>query len=161
MHRLTFGTVTIQAKGFYYVGHLVDEAGQDERILQQRRHYVYRLNPTLLPLFGRTQYTLNEWQARLQLGKNGIAKWLQLWIESHAEQYPTSVEVIKQRSGSVRSSKKNFYRYLKEAFFALRAAGIITAWEIDPNGIVHISRTPSASQAKHIRKRGRPRLNGT
>ena len=40
---------------------------------------------------------------------------------------------------------------LKQALADLQDVGIINAWKIDDGDLVHISRDPSDSQAKHIR----------
>jgi hypothetical protein len=151
MHRLSFGTLSIDAKGIHYIGHLVDEAEQDERLPTHKRHWVFRLNPRLVPIFARTLYTLNDWQKRLALSKKDLAKWLQLVIESHAQHFPTSVAWYRERSGSQRSELRKFRFSLKQALADLQDVGIITTWKIDDGDLVHISRDPSDSQAKHIR----------
>ena len=100
MHRLSFGTLSIDAKGIHYIGHLVEKAVQDERLPTHKRHWAFQLNPDLVPMFARTLYTLNDWEKRLALGQKDLAKWLQLVIESHAQHFPTSVEWYRERSGS-------------------------------------------------------------
>jgi len=43
----------------------------------------------------------------------------------------------------------------------LKMVGIITAWRIDEADLVHIERTPSDSQQKHLAKKARkPRRQG-
>lgn len=151
MHRLLAGTVEIRANGIYYAGHLVDDIAQDEREPEHKRHWVYRINPKMAALFARNQFTLNNFEARQQLGQKYLAKWLQLWIESNAQQYPTGVETIRDRSGSQTSALKHFRAALKRALTDLQAVGIITGWEIDAGDLAHIARKPTGTQAKHIR----------
>ena len=151
MHRLSFGTLSIDAKGIHYIGHLVEKAVQDERLPTNKRHWAFQLNPDLVPMFARTLYTLNDWEKRLALGQKDLAKWLQLVIESHAQHFPTRVEWYRERSGSRRAALRMFRHSLKKALADLQDVGIINAWKIDDDDLVHISRDPSDSQAKHIR----------
>jgi hypothetical protein len=151
MDRLKFGTIHIKANGIYYIGNLVEKAFQDERLPTHKRHWAFQLNPDLVPMFARTLYTLNDWEKRLALGKKALAKWLQLVIESHAQHFPTSVEWYCNRSGSKNTSLRDFRRSIKQALADLQEVGVISVWKIDDGDLVHISRSPSDSQAKHIR----------
>ena len=160
MDRLKFGTIHIKANGIYYIGNLVEKALQDERLPTHKRHWAFQLNPDLVPLFARTLYTLNDWERRLALGKKALAKWLQLVIESHAQHFPTRVEWYRERSGSQRSELRKFRFSLRQALADLQDVGIINAWKIDDGDLVHISRDPSASQAKHIRTKKKKKQAG-
>jgi hypothetical protein len=153
MKRLIEGTVTIKAKGVEYFGHLIDDALQDCREPIHKRHWAYRLNPRLVTLFMPTRYTLNNWQTRQELSQKDLARWLQLWLESHAQNFATGVETIRERCGSRNASLRDFKRSLKNALDDLRAAGVIHNWAIDASDLVHIDRTPSGSQLGHVRKK--------
>jgi hypothetical protein len=96
---------------------------------------------------------LNNWENRLALGQKDLAKWLQLWIEGNAQQFATSVETIRERCGSRRADLRKFRFSLRQALADLEAVGIINGWKIDEADNVRIDRTPSGSQAKHIRKK--------
>jgi len=153
MDRLVTGTVTIKANGLDYIGHLVDDALQDTRDPVHKRHWAYRLNPRLVTLFAPNRYTLNNWQTRQQLGQKDLARWLQLWLESHAQNFATRVEVIRERCGSMNKDLRFFRRRLREALDDLKTAGVIHNWAIDAGDLVHIDRTPSDSQLGHVRKK--------
>ena len=153
MKRLIEGTVTIKAKGLEYFGHLIDDALQDSREPIHKRHWAYRLNPRLVTLFMPTRYTLNNWQTRQELSQKDLARWLQLWLESHAQNFATRVEVIHDRCGSMNKDLRFFRRRLREALDDLKDAGVIQNWAIDAGDLVHIDRTPSDSQLGHIRKK--------
>src|SRR5271169_3640064 len=153
MDRLVSGTVTIRANGIEYIGHLVDDALQDTREPVHKRHWAYRLNPRLVTLFAPNRYTLNNWQTRQQLGQKDLARWLQLWLESHAQNFATRVEVIRERCGSMNKDLRFFRRRLREALDDLKTAGVIHNWAIDAGDLVHIDRTPSDSQLGHVRKK--------
>lgn len=153
MDRLVTGTVTIRANGLEYFGHLVDDALQDTREPVHKRHWAYRLNPRLVTLFAPNRYTLNNWQTRQMLGQKELARWLQLWLESHAENFATGVATIRTRCGSTNGSLRSFRQQLREALDGLRDAGVIHNWAIDTGDLVHIDRTPSDSQIAHVLKK--------
>ena len=153
MDRLVSGTVTIRANGIEYIGHLVDDALQDTREPVHKRHWVYRLNPRLVTLFAPNRYTLNNWQTRQQLGQKDLARWLQLWLESHAQNFATGVETIRERCGSRTASLPRFRAALRVALNSLQEAGVIHNWAINSADLVHIDRTPSDSQLGHVRKK--------
>ncbi len=153
MDRLVTGTVNIRANGFDYIGHLIDDALQDDREPVHKRHWAYRLNPRLVTLFAPNRYTLNNWESRQQLRQKDLARWLQLWLESHAQNFATRVETIRDRCGSQRADLRKFRFSLKQALDDLKDAGVIHNWSIDRGDLVHIERTPSDSQLGHVRKR--------
>jgi hypothetical protein len=152
MDRLVTGTVTIRSNGIEYIGHLVDDAIQDTREPVHKRHWAYRLNPRLVTLFAPNRYTLNNWQTRQQLSQKDLARWLQLWLESHAQNFATGVDTIRSRCGSQRADLRKFRFSLKQALDDLKEAGVIHNWAIDAGDLVHIDRTPSDSQRGHVRK---------
>jgi TrfA protein len=153
MDRLVSGTVTIRANGFEYIGHLVDDALQDTREPVHKRHWAYRLNPRLVTLFAPNRYTLNNWETRQRLSQKDLARWLQLWLESNAQNFATGVDTIRTRCGSQRADLRKFRFSLKQALEDLKEAGVIHHWAIDASDLVHIERTPSDSQLGHIRKK--------
>jgi hypothetical protein len=153
MKRLIEGTVTIKSKGVEYFGHLIDDALQDSREPIHKRHWAYRLNPRLVSLFAPNQYTLNNWRTRQELRQKDLARWLQLWLESHAQNFATSVDVIRERCGSQRAELRKFRFSIKQALDDLKLAGVIHTWTIDRGDLVHIDRTPSSSQLGHMRRK--------
>jgi len=157
--RLVRGTVRLTLPNVpRYEGHLLDDAStpQDQAVLpQHRRHLAYRLNPKFARFFGQQEITLTDWQDRLKISGRGseLAKWLQLHIESHAEQYAMKVETIRDRCGSQTKELKHFRATLRQALDLLKDAALITEWSIDVGDLVHIERTPSPAQVKHITKK--------
>src|SRR5208282_6225742 len=55
-----------------------------------------RLNPRLVALFAPNRFTLNNWETRQQLGQKDLARWLQLWLESNAQNFATRVAFLQQ-----------------------------------------------------------------
>jgi hypothetical protein len=157
--RLVRGTVRLTTPNVRYEGHLLDDASTplDQATLPQfRRHLAYRLNPKFARLYADSAYTLFDLQERVKLKGRGseLAKWLHLWIIGNATQYQHKVETIRQLCGSQDKVIRSFRQKLRQALDLLKAGGIITAWQIDPESdLVTIERTPSESQQKHIAKK--------
>lgn len=167
--RLVRGSVRLTLpRALRYEGHLVDDActPQDQATLpQHRRHLAYRLNPKLARFFEEDKITLIDWKQRKKLKGRGseLAKWLQLQIESHAEQFSMKVRTIHDRCGSATKDLKHFRVILRQALGLLQDAGIIIAWKIDPRpesepygDLVTIERTPSPAQIKHLTSKQEP-----
>ncbi len=145
IHRLVTGTVNIKSNGINFIGHFLDDAVQDERLAQNKRHWTYRLNPKVAELFGRSQFTLIDWEQRKALKQKDLARWLHLYLSSHATPFPVSVEFIHRICGSRTKALKKFRENLRIALNSIKEAGIITAWHMDKGDIVHIERLASRS----------------
>lgn len=165
--RLVRGTMRITPpRGIRYEGHLLDDAStpDDQEILPRlRRHLIYRLNPKFAFLYTKSAYTLIDWRQRLKIKGRGseLAKWLHLWIESNAEQYPTKVETLREKCGSTTKELYKFRQLLRAALDLLKEAGVIHGWQIDENDTLTIERTPSAVQLEHLAKKAsKPRQKG-
>ncbi len=97
--RLAAGMVSIRnAKvKIEYIGHhLIAKASQHEI----SRHWIYRLDPELKPLYGDITHTLIDWEKRLALKGKDLARWVQLYMATHAKPYPVKVDTLRQLSGS-------------------------------------------------------------
>lgn len=148
--RLVKGTIKLKTKQFSYIGHLIDEAIQDEKT----KLLVYRANPTLRKFYDVDSYTLIDWEGRKALKGKDLARWLQLQLASHARPFPMKVETIRRLSGSRVKALYEFRRMLKSALEDLKAHGFITGWQIDTGDLVHVDRgdAASASQQRHLSK---------
>ena len=158
--RLVSGTVRLTTPAVRYEGHLLDDAStpQDQAALPRlRRHLAYRLNPRFARLYAESAYTLFDAQEHARLKGRGsqLAKWLYLWIIGNAQQYPHKVETIRQLCGSRLQDLNEFRRNLRRSLDLLKEAGIILSWRIDDADLVHIERTPSGSQQKHLANKAR------
>jgi hypothetical protein len=150
--RLTLAGVQIKANDIYFVGGLVDIALQDERKPLKNRHWAIRLTKELEGFFTGTQFTLVDWEKRKKLKQKDLAKWLQLYFDSNVNQFPVSVEWLRDKSGSETKELKHFKTNLKKALVALVEAEFLTAWRIDETDLVHIEKIYSKSQGRHLTK---------
>jgi hypothetical protein len=146
IHRLVTGTVNIKFDGINFIGHLIDYAIQDETLPTHKRHWTYQLNPKIAALFGRTQYTLIDWEQRKKLKQKDLARWLMLYYATHSKPYPVSVEFLWKLCGSKTKELRKFRQNLKIALDALVEIGFITSWRIDEKDLVHVERLASVTQ---------------
>src|SRR5712692_9862837 len=150
--RLAAGMVSIRnAKvKIEYIGHhLIAKASQHEI----SRHWIYRLDPELRALYGDMTHTLIDWDKRLALKGKDLARWLQLYIASHAKPYPVKVATLRDLSGSRAKALKNFRGKLRLALDDLVNNDDIERWEIQmPQDLLFVDRGAaiSASQRRHL-----------
>ena len=131
-----------------YMGSLIDGGVRDEKT----GLYVLNLAPGLVKLYGPGMWTAVDWEQRRALGtRKPLAQWLIGFYATHAKPYPMSVESLMQLSGSRNTSTRDFKRRLKSALDELKAVGAIVDYSIK-DGLVHVSRTPSKSQKRHLTK---------
>jgi len=150
--RLVAGTVSLSNSRAEYIGHLVDYAGQDKA----SRYWIYQFNPKLRALYDPSMYTLVEWEQRKKLRGKDLARWLHLNIVSHAAMLPYSVAKLHELSGSQTSALWKFRQLLRNALNNLVAEGVIEAWEIDDNDLVHIHRGKAISDSQRRHLTGKP-----
>lgn len=108
------------------------------------------------PLFPEAKRPVSNDVARSALfscvqGKD-LARWLHLYLATHAAPFPVSVEFIRRESGSRTAALREFRRMLRYALDDLKANGDIAAWEIDDNDLVNVDRGKaiSDSQRRHL-----------
>ncbi len=144
------GTIKLKTKRFSYIGHLIDEAIQDDKT----KLLVYRANPTLGKFYNIENYTLIDWEERKALKGKDLARWVQLQLSTHARPFPMKVDTIRRLSGSQTKALRHFREKLRMALSDLKARGIIADWRIDTGDLVHVERgdATSASQQRHLAK---------
>lgn len=112
--------------------------------------YRIQQNPTILTLY-HAGWTAIDWETRGKLHRKPLALWLHGWLSSHAENYPTRVETIRQLCGSRDKTLFGFRRNLKAALTTLQKVSVLTSWAIDPKtDNVSFERIPSASQQRYL-----------
>jgi hypothetical protein len=157
--RLAAGMVSIrnaQNKIEFIGHHLLSKAAQEE----VSHHWVYRLDPDLRALYGEISHTLIDWQKRRALQGKDLARWLQLYIASHAEPFPVKTATLKEMSGSRAKALKNFRAQLRKALDDLVVNEDIKDWMIEmPADLVKVDRGAAitGSQKRYIAVR-KPRI---
>jgi hypothetical protein len=136
-------TWTKEQKSF--ASQLVSKVYRDE----ETGRYVVVLGEEIMQLFA-GGWTMLDWESRLALGKNNLAKWLQNLYSSHAKPYPMKVETLHALSESNEVLRK-FRARLRAALDELVRVGTLTSWEIE-NDLVSVVVVPSKSQRKHLAK---------
>lgn len=134
-----------------YIGHLVEKAAQDE----ESRYWIFKLNPDVRALYSNANHTLIDWEQRKNLKGKDLARWLQLYLASHAAPFPVKVATLRSLSGSKAAELKHFREALRRAFTDLTANGDIAGWAIDPaSDLVSITRGEAItdSQRRYLAK---------
>nr|WP_229611016.1 plasmid replication initiator TrfA [Pseudomonas syringae] len=153
LFRLAAATLEISATRHSYTGGLVDSIYRDEIT----HELVISLNPELSKLFGPNEFTHIDWSIRRSLNSKPLAQWLHGFLSSHAEPIPMSVDTIMLMAGSLDASPSSREQNLRRALDALQLAsdlhGQPFSYEIC-GGLVHIKRTPSSSQSRHLGRKG-------
>lgn len=111
--------------------------------------YVVTFSPKMSKLFD-SDYTLIDLQQRLALGKNNLAKALLDMYASHAKPFPHKVQTLMELCGSITKRLVDFRVSLRAAHDQLVKVGAIQSWSIDENDLVHVVRSPSGTQRKHL-----------
>lgn len=114
--------------------------------------YIVEISRQLASLFDRG-FTRVEWEQRRKLLHKPLAQWLQFYYASHAKPLPVSVAFLCETSGSSTQALWKFRQNLKAALAQIKAVGVIDDWRIDEDDLVHVMRTPSLSQQKHLQNR--------
>ncbi|MGB4075542.1 plasmid replication initiator TrfA [Pseudomonas sp.] len=156
LDRLKASAVEITDSRYSYTGSLIDSIYKDK----SSREIVVSLNSNLIRLFGSGKYTQVDWSIRRSLTNKPLAQWLYGYYSSHAEPIPVSVEILLKMAGSEDSSDSSAENNLRRALNSLKLV-------LDENsqpfsfqilcGVVHVQKTPTESQRRHLRKKSKAR----
>lgn len=116
--------------------------------------YVLQLNPKILSLY-KAGWSAIDWETRQKLRRKPLALWLHGYLSSDAENFDTKVETIHRLSGSKNSCLRDFKRKLGVALADLEAATEGSMGGTVGGELVQFKRLPTASQGRHLSKRGR------
>lgn len=163
--RLKATAVEITQGPHTYCGSLINDYVRDS----SNGCNVLILNPRLKVLFNHGGWTSIDWSIRRALIGHPVAQWLHGFYSTHAVPVPYKTETLHFLCGSEagKNAQTSAERHkalldwtgdsLVPAFKALKhisdEAGQPFSWEISPDGLVSVSRTPSASQLKHVRSK--------
>ncbi|MFM0216243.1 plasmid replication initiator TrfA [Paraburkholderia caledonica] len=141
--RLAGAVIEIKAGALVFFGALLRGARDEDS-----GGYVIELDPRLAAIY-ETGWTQIDWPLRRQLRGKPLALWLHGWYSSHAKPYPVRIETIRRLSGSTNSHAGSFQRQLGRALDELAAVGALKGWSFR-DGLVHVERRPTASQARYL-----------
>jgi plasmid replication initiation protein len=139
--RLTEATIWVSFDGGRngFSGRLVEKVEWADAGSGSRERWRIRLDPQILHLFGDTDFSLVDWQKRLQL--RTLAKWLHNYFASHREPLPISVGRLYELCGSSNKRLSGFRADLVSALDELRRVGFLTYYGIgDKNDLVVVRR---------------------
>jgi hypothetical protein len=144
--RLRACAVVVKSGSREYVGGLLQNAWRDK----DTREYKLILDPNIIRLFYGDDWTGLEFEERRALKGKPLALWLHGFYSTHAAPIPYKVETLHGLCGSTTKSIRKFKQNLKIAFTDLAQLTTISG-EITGD-LVQVTRSPSAAQAKHIKK---------
>lgn len=123
-----------------YRGHLIEACRFDHELLRYR----ISVNPELAELFVPKEHTWLHFNARLDLGKNYLAKWCHGYFSSHRKPHPIGVQRLRELSGSATAELFRFRQALRVALAEIarveRAHGRRFDWRIDEGDLVQVVR---------------------
>jgi hypothetical protein len=104
-------------------------------------------------------HTLIDWDKRRALKGKDLARWVQLYMATHAKPYPVKVDTLRQLSGSRAKALRNFRAQLRLALDDLIVNEDIVDWRIEmPDDLVFVDREKAASKSQWRRlDRSNPR----
>jgi hypothetical protein len=156
LNRLQVTGVRIRWEGrFSYQGPLIASVARDEATLR----YVVTLDPKICALFGVEEFTLVDQAVRQALDGKPLAQWLHGFYASHAEPFAISVSKLCELCGSETKRvathfKPKLHKALQAVADASEAHGQPFRFALEGD-LVHVERTPSAAQRRHLAKRAR------
>lgn len=138
-----------------FIGSLIHNAYREET----SQRYVIVFDEKMRKLYD-AGYTHVDWEQRMKLKDNSLAKFLHGFYATHAAPLPYKVETIKELSGSTTERLTDFRKALRVALEKLKGVGAITSWIIDPKSdLVRVRRKASVSQQKHLQTRREGKAN--
>ena len=125
-----------------YVGSLVAGFARDE----DTGMFSVLFNEDMMRLYdaGSTQFL---WEQRKKLGKNNLAKYLQVFYASHDAPFPMKVQTLRELSSSG-SQMFEFRRMLRAALTKLQKVGFLTRWAISEDDLVTVKKNPPPPSKK-------------
>lgn len=143
--RLSSSVVEIKEGRRTYFGPMIHHGTRDD----ESGHYVIEINPAIVALYGNDGWSQVEWSQRHALKRQPLAQWLHGFYITHAAPYPMKAETLHRLCGSEAKQMKHFRAELREALGKV-ATATGWEWEIDDTDLVHIHKTPTGSQTRHL-----------
>lgn len=150
--RLRGATITIQQDKYSYVGGLIDEGAIDE----ETNKLMIRMNPKIINLFQKDQFTHVNLGIKRGLMKQPIALFLYRFYASHAAPFPLKLETIyklcRSNAKNMIDFKKNVIKSLSKISEVCELNGETFNYEFKGD-LLHVTKSGSASQQRHLEKK--------
>ena len=121
-----------------YRGHLIEESRYNDATHQ----WEVGVHGEIAELFAPTSHTWLHFDARLDLGKNYLAKWCHGYFSSHRKPFPISVQRLRELSGSDTARPRRFREALRAALHQIQSVERTYRrhfkWRIDDDDLVHV-----------------------
>jgi hypothetical protein len=124
----------------FYTGQLLASFSRRERDDSTRSQWAVLLDPTIVRLFGPDDYTLLNFDQRLQLSPLG--KWLHSFYHTHRHPFPMKVETIHRLCRSDSKQLFHFRARLRASLEELKHCGFLKSWRVDTSDLVVVERNP-------------------
>jgi hypothetical protein len=135
--RLTGGVVEVTTDGKRYFGTLVESGAKDE----VTSHYIIKLNPDILRLYGENQWTSIDWKQRMAMKRKPLAQALHAYFSSHKKPFPVTLIFLQKITGSRNVQMASFKRQCRTALDNLKAIGFLESYSIDGDRLT-VGRSP-------------------
>jgi len=140
LHATSIKVVQSDPRKNGYRGHLLEKFVFSDELCR----WQVVLDPDIVALFAPNDHTWLHIDARLDLGKNYLAKWLHGYFSSHRKPYPIGVARLRELSGSAMAELRRFRFALRGALNEIAIVearyGRRFAWRIDAEDLVHVVR---------------------
>lgn len=150
--RLRGATITIHQDKYHYVGGLIDEGAIDE----DTNKLMIRMNPKIINLFQKDQFTHVNLEIKRGLMKQPIALFLYRFYASHAAPFPLKLETIhklcRSNAKNMTDFKKNVLKSLKKISEVCEENGESFCYEFKDD-LLHVKKSGSASQQRHLERK--------
>jgi len=156
LSRMKATGVDVGVDGFSYEGSLIEAVYRAE----ESKEYIIKLNPKLISLFARDQFTHVDWTVRHALDGKPLAQWLHGYYASHAKPYPLTVSTLLKLSGSENEDPSSGKQKLRKALDALSDASNANNQPFSytiTDDLVEVIRKPSISQRRHLARKKKAR----
>jgi hypothetical protein len=151
LRRLSASVVEIKSGKHAYFGPMLHHGARDDETGQ----YVIEINPAIIHIYGTDGWTAEQWSERMVLKGQPLAQWLHGFYSTHVAPHSYKVETLHRLCGSETKQQFHFRAELRQALDALADVSGWD-WRIDEKDLVHIEKTPTPSQVRHlISQRGR------
>ncbi len=98
--------------------------------------YGLRLNPTLIRLYGETQWTALNWPHRLKLRRKPLALALHGYYSTHVRPVPVKLSTLQSYTGSANAQPADFKRKATKALEELKALGFLSSYYFERDLVI-------------------------